>query len=88
MTRISTDSNDKPNQLRMVLIFVISISLVGCGAYADNLPERHAPSPVVEIGTNHNPAECGTVSGQVTWVGEIPVVPSMVVLSIFQAGFA
>ena len=63
----------------MVLIFVISISLVGCGAYADNLPERLAPTPVVEIGTNHNPAECGTISGQVTWVGELPVVPTMVV---------
>ncbi|MFO0937290.1 MAG: hypothetical protein U0798_12340 [Gemmataceae bacterium] len=51
----------------------------GCGGTHDDFPERSGSTPVVEIGTQFKPADCGTVSGVVTWKGTPPVFPVMVV---------
>ena len=53
-------------------LLVLLPLLAGCGE------EPAAPQPAVEpplAGTEFDPATAGTISGQVTWEGELPVVP-------------
>lgn len=55
----------------LALIFV-----VGCGSNPTFLlPEPSAPQPGPTV-NHHAPARCGTITGRVTWVGEVPVAPT------------
>jgi hypothetical protein len=45
---------------------------LGCGSEA--LPEPEAASPVPSIRSAFDPTSAGSISGQVTWAGELPVV--------------
>ncbi len=53
-------------------LFVLSFAL-GCDGLTYSRPER-TQEPQREYGTQFDSAKCGTISGMVTWVGDMPIV--------------
>jgi hypothetical protein len=75
---IETDLNPAidPRHLRVMMFLIFTAFVTGCG------PVTTADVPFVKIGTNHDPATCGRVGGNVTWVGDVPDVPPLNVYSL------
>lgn len=48
----------------------------GCGPETPFLLPDRTPLPPVPTATHHDPARCGTVTGRVTWPGDLPAAPS------------
>lgn len=58
-----------------VSCWIAVVFAAGCGAEPTFLlPDATAPCPV-PTAIRHDPARCGTITGRVTWAGEIPVAP-------------
>lgn len=58
---------------RIVPALFVLLSVVGCDGLTYSRPER-PQEPQREFGTQFDSAKCGTISGTVTWAGEIPIV--------------
>lgn len=58
--------------------WLLLLALTGCGGRYDAAPvasRPHAP----QLGSAFDPAQCGTIEGQVIWDGPLPKVPDLVV---------
>lgn len=61
--------------LRTYWPILLLVSAVGCTPSRASVQD-HETEPVTPLGANHDPAQCGTLSGQVSWRGPLPVTPS------------
>ena len=58
---------------RIVPALFVLLCAVGCDGLTYSRPER-PQEPQREYGTQFDSAKCGTISGTVTWVGDMPIV--------------
>ncbi len=58
---------------RILLAMFVLLCALGCDGLTYTRPER-PQEPQREFGTQFDPAKCGTLSGTVTWVGNMPIV--------------
>jgi hypothetical protein len=74
--KLPSGSHPMPRSFLSVVPVAVAL-LAGCRPTPIEWPSKAASGPATEPGTAFDPARTGTLSGKVTWAGDVPDVPHL-----------